>query len=371
LDKFKQKTKILWANVLKLVTDVRTQQRLANSLPENLYEHYFFGRCTNEKSEKNYGLKISKRFSLNRLIAPIKMACVIKKIKPHILVISAVELLPYIFIYKLLSAKTKIIYDLQENYHHNIKFQNNYPAFIKNILAKFVRMIEYFSAKKLSGIIYAEKCYIHEVPIISKTKHIYWPNKMPLSKKNSELYIKNEKKNSFLLSGTINESNGIFEAIQFAEKQYKINEQFELIIFGQIVSKKLFKMVKEITKNKIYITNKSSLSPIPFEQILLAMHQAQALLLPYQINPSNKDRIPSKLYEAISLKVPVIISKNASWGKLISTLDAGLSIDFQDFSEDLLSIVSEKNFFQKEIDQHHIYLTEQEELASFFQACIQ
>ena len=72
-----------------------------------------------------------------------------------------------------------------------------------------------------------------------------------------------------------------------------------------------------------------SSTPIPYQDILSQIGEHSIALLPYQVNKSTQNKIPTKLYEYIGLGIPILISPNPLWAKIIERYHAGLSIDFK------------------------------------------
>ena len=98
---------------------------------------------------------------------------------------------------------------------------------------------------------------------------------------------------------------------------------------GHCPNNQTFRTLKEEVNGIENIDFIVSTTPIPHQEILSHIGDNTIALLPYQVNKSTEKKIPTKLYEYIGLGIPVLISLNPLWDKIIKKHPPGLSINFQ------------------------------------------
>jgi hypothetical protein len=72
------------------------------------------------------------------------------------------------------------------------------------------------------------------------------------------------------------------------------------------------------------------------------MLQSHAVLLPYKSNKSTENRIPTKVFECLSLGIPMIANECQIWSEIIKDLNAGLCIDFENYNFEIFNLSSHK-----------------------------
>jgi hypothetical protein len=262
-----------------------------------------------------------------------------------------------------------------ENYFQNIAYQNTYPIYLRFLLAFAVRIVENICSFFVDIFILAEKCYATELEFVQKN-YIILENKFAIPKEFTNISPKNKTekpKNSliFIHSGTISQSYGSKEAIifvkQFVEQYPTISVQ--LILIGFCSNPSYYAELQALSKNISYISWQiSTQKPVAHQHILEAIAKADIALVPYQINPSNIHRIPTKFYEYIYFRVPMLLSNNTFWVNFCEQYAAALPVDFQDISKNLeiyaqiFNIFFEKlnYFYSKKIEETEILWTEKD-----------
>ncbi len=319
-------TKIAIASTLKPVIDPRTYEKIGRSLAlSRLYEVHILGASpsTGSPIDNIYLYPIATiNDSLGRLFMPWKILLLLFRIRPQTLIITTHELLIIGTVYKLISG-AKLIYDIQENYFFNLLYQNNYPWGLRHILAFYVRFKEVFLAIFINHFLLAERCYADEINFI-KQRYTILENKF--IEPEIELKKQENSPTELILSGTISKEYGVFDTLQFF-KQLSASD-CRLTIVGHCPNNQTFSKLINAVKGINNITLKVSVSPVPHQEILSYLGTNSIGLLPYQVNKSTKNKLPTKLFEYIGLGIPVLISNNPGWNKIIERYHAGHSIDF-------------------------------------------
>lgn len=331
-----QPVKIAIASVLKPLKDSRSYYKFALSLREtNKYQINIIGFYVKKETDENlikfHPLFYQNRKSILRFSANFRLLKLIQEIKPKLLIVTTYELLPAAVIGKLLYGYN-IIYDIQENYALNLIHNNSGNKLVRFLFSKVIQCVEYCSRPFIDHFIFAEACYKQEFPAIKN--HTLLENKF--QGPNLPIVTPNKLTNKhlrFLLCGTLTEVYGSIEAIEWFIQFQKIYPDAQLRILGHAPLARFRERLKTSIAGKQSIIADISPNPIPYESILDAFKSADAVLLPYHQIPSISPKIPSKLYECLALGKPFLFTTNPKWQELAKKYNAGLEIDFKDFSE--------------------------------------
>src|SRR5690349_5311773 len=161
------KTRILLASLLKPVNEPRMYEKIGKSLtklPEvdvHICGYHATSVLPNSANLFLHPLFSFKRLSIGRLLAQFKYFRFLFQLKPGVVIVATHELLLVTIIYKLISG-CKVLYDVQENYYRNLKYQQNYPPGVKTILANLVRAFEIVTAPFVDHFLAAEENYAQE-----------------------------------------------------------------------------------------------------------------------------------------------------------------------------------------------------------------
>ena len=364
--------KIVILSVLKPVDDVRTYKKIAKSLVEENRKITligFKGSLSSHAEKENIDFvelfDNKNRLGVWRFFAGFEVLIELVKIRPHKIIVSAVELLPFTLFYKFFS-NTKLIYDVQENYAFNILYQDNYPKFLKRTLAFLVRGFEKISSSFIDLYLLAEQCYLEEIPFLKNKNYVFLENKFLIENEiKPSLYQQNfeqKKEIKFLLYGSFSKTYGTLEGILFFKKLEKALQKrgfsAHLMLAGYCSDKKYTEKIMETINNEpsISILNNSVLLPISHQILLQELQKTDFVILPYLFNKSTQNCIPTKFYECLAYQKPMLFSKNKRWEDFILPLYAGISIDFENVvAESELKIIVEKiisnYFYQNTIDE--------------------
>jgi Glycosyl transferases group 1 len=321
------KAKIVIASTLKPIIDPRAYEKIGISLANTgLYDVHLIGPPPT-LAEAAAGISLypfKKNISspVKRFIIPWQILKLALQIKPEVLIINTHELLFVGVIFKLFSGK-KLIYDIRENYFFNLVYQKNYPWGGRHLLAIYVRTKEVLLAVMIDHFLLAEQCYAQEIKFIGN-RYSVLENKFkpPVS----GIVKAVQHKITFLLSGTISREYGVFEAIRFMRQLPA--DKYQMIIIGHCPNRHTLSQLKNYIKADENIDLQVSATPIPHAEIIARIGDKTIGLLPYQFNKSTVNKLPTKLYEYLGLGIPLLISPNPRWQKLLETYQAGLSYDF-------------------------------------------
>jgi len=293
----------------------------------NKYRINIIGFCSKKKPVLDdiqfTSIFCRRRTHPSRALSSLKFLKEIFRYRPKLVIVTTYELLPMALVGKLF-LRYRLIYDLQENYHQNVLLNQTLLAGIKKFVAGAIQLIERTAHPFIDHYFFAEQIYPSQFPYIKNSTVL--ENKFAgelIPSKNTA-----RKKTTFVISGTITRVYGVEKAIAwFIALQQEI-PKLSLHIIGHIpLSNFKLSIEKQVAGHRNISLNLSS-SPLPYAVILDAVRQSEIVLMPYDTIESIRTKIPSKLYESIALKKPILISENPLWEKLINVYPAGLTLDF-------------------------------------------
>lgn len=322
--------KIVIGSVLKPVDDTRSFEKIGMTLAQQTdCEITIVGFHSQKKAQTIQQIHLIplfdfSRLSIQRLLAPLKFFRLLLKVKADIVIVTTYELLIVSCVFRIIFGG-HIYYDVQENYALNVWHSDKLPFWLKPLLYGYIRSIEYGTRPWIKGYILAEACYKVQCGFIG-ANHFLAENKYAgpiLSPKRKE----DSRPLHLLYTGTIAESYGVFEAIDFA---LSLNKHLPctLTIIGYCSSSGTLKKLNQRIDNQHTINLIGGDHLIPHEQIIEAIRLADFGLIPYQDNPATNTCIPTKLYEYLALQLPIICTPNPLWQALIQRHQAGITYDF-------------------------------------------
>lgn len=326
------KKSIAILSVLKPVNDTRNYEKVATSIGNtNKYAINIIGFYSKNLPEiKNirfHPVFAFDRRSWIRFLAPVMIWRILLKVKPKLIIVTCSELLIVTVLYKILFG-AKIIYDIQENYYRNIRYTPTYASFVRLPLAYIVRLVERITAPSIDAFFLAEKVYLQQLDFVRDNALII-ENKTLISNIGTRSSKTHDQKKKLLYCGTIARHYGIFDAIRFAEELFEKGNDITLRIIGYAPDLKMRREVKSLIADKPFIDTLGIDFLVPHDQIITELENADFCLLPYQKSKSTEGRFPTKLYECLVMQIPVIISPNPRWNKVIEEYNAGILFDFQ------------------------------------------
>lgn len=342
------KKKIAIISILKPVNDPRNYKKIGVSLAETKkYEIHIIGFSASGipvyPNIHFHPVFHFQRLSLKRITASWNIYKILLKVKPDAIISNTHETLMVTVLNKILFG-TKILYDVQENYMKNIRYSQAFPPLFRRFLARFVRLKERLLAPFFDFFFLAEKCYERELNFIGK-RYAVVENKY-VAENISPPPMKFNKAFTITYTGTIAEEYGIFDALDFAGLLQE-HIPTRLKITGYCPNQKTLLKLKEATRHLTYVEIVGADKPVAHDKIVYELGQADFAILPYRLNTYYSQRIPTKIYECLSLKKPMITRKNAAWQFLFDEFDAFVFTDFKSISPGLIGQLKKGQFYTK------------------------
>jgi glycosyltransferase involved in cell wall biosynthesis len=323
-----KKRRIVIASVLKPVDDTRMFEKMGISLA-SFYKVDIIGYpSVKSPIHPEIGFHPSSAFhrlSFRRIIAPLTILLKVLPLKPDLLIITTHELLGTAFLSKIFTG-SRIIYDVRENYRRNILHTEAFPKILRPVLAAWVTVKEWFARFFVDHYLLAEKGYADELrfPHGSFTileNKFRKPDSLP-AKRNSTSGVVN-----LVFSGTINESTGVFTAILLANKLHQLSPDIRLHIIGYCAQKAVLAEVKKRMADKDFISLTGGDRLVPHREIMSAIQESDFGIVSYPPNPSTINAIPTKLYEYLGNRLPMLLIQHPSWVNIVAKYEGAVPFD--------------------------------------------
>jgi hypothetical protein len=346
-----KKMKIVIASILKPADDVRAFEKMAMTLAGEGHEVCLIGMPATTPVTPPHvrfmELVPFHRLSWRRVLAPFQVLKKIREVKPQLLIVNTHELLIVGVLNRILFG-TKIIYDIQENYYQNILWTGVFSPWVRRLIAWWVRITEWLTTPFFHRVIFAEKCYTEELSFVA-SKAVVIENKAALPGG----FIRSAASDKLLLAftGTLGESTGVFEAIAFADRLYERRADLELHIIGFCAQPEKLAQIMSQCSGKRYIKLVVGKMQVGHERIMNLIGRANFGIISYPPSPHTANRTPTKLFEYMSAKLPILLSNNPRWQALTDPLSAAIMVDFQKPTlERILAEMNGRNFYTGPVD---------------------
>lgn len=320
-----KKRRIVLASVLKPVDDTRMFEKIGQTLAGHAEVFIIGFRSASIPAAKGISFFPHRRpfgrVSLARLLAPWQIMRQVLNLRPDALVICTHELLVPAALLKLLTG-IRIYYDVQENYYLNILHTKAaFPRGVRRLVATYVRCKERFVAGLIDHFILAEQIYAAQLGFVNgrftvvENKSVY---KAAAPRTRHRVV-------NFLFSGTLARSTGVLEAINIADHLHEANPEITLTIAGYIPTKDDLEMIENAVNGKPFISLIGGRSLVPHFTINRLIEGADVGIVSYPSSPAVEGRIPTKLYEYMALRLPILAVGSFSWEGMLSQYAAGMA----------------------------------------------
>jgi len=334
-------TSILIASVLKPVDDTRLYEKIGRSLASRVeFRVTIIGYPTVHESEatdvKWVMLEKFNRLSLKRWTASWKIGWYAWKMKPDVFLFSTHELLG-VAVFLRFFRGVITIYDVQENYYRNILFTNAFPVPLRWPLACWVRLKEVMTQPFMQHYFLAERGYAREMTFF-KSKFTVLENKALVSEIIPERKYATSSTVKLLFSGTLDASTGVFEAIRWAERLHAVDNRIRLTIIGFAARETSRERLNREARAHEWIELIGVNELVPHQCIVEAIGTADFGIVCYPLSKHIVNSIPTKVYEYLAYRLPMLLQQHPPWEKLCEPYRAAVIVPASAFSpEQVLS----------------------------------
>lgn len=325
-----KKRRLVIASILKPIDDSRMLEKIAVSLVKSGgFTVDIIGYPSKVRPEVEgvtlHPLAPFRRLSFSRLFSRFRVLRKVFAIKPNLLIVNTHELLTVAVVARLLLG-TRIIYDIRENYFRNILYGGTLPPMIREVVALSVRLKEKLTSVFFHLFLLAEQGYASEMRFFGRRFEVVG-NKAIVSGATSTVAPARTRCN-LVFTGTLAQSTGVFEAIRLAKILHDVSPDITLSIIGYCAkASDLGKLKAAISPNK-FITLTGGGQLVPHGQIMKALTTADFGIICYPPSPHTVNSIPTKLYEYLSIGLPIILQNHKPWVDWCAPANACIPVDF-------------------------------------------
>lgn len=365
-----EKTKVVIASLLKPIDDTRMFEKFGLSMAEtNKYEVNIIGfGSKNVRSATNvtlHPLTPFERLSFNRWLKPFTVYRILLKVKPKIIIVNTHELLIVTSLYKILFG-TKFIYDLRENYVKNIRHTDAFPKPLRPVLAAWVRTKEWLSKPFINHYILAERVYLKQLPFLSQKTTLIENKYAPQAQERTAYRNPDPQFTDLVFTGTLAESNGVFEAIDITVTLHDIDPSIRLRIVGYCALKKDLLRLQEAIKDLDFIELNGGDHLVPHSEIIEAIQKADfGFVLKKPNKGTNDEKLLTRLFEYTANKLPILVLNNPVWVDFCDTFNAAIQINPLNYNpQTILRQMKEANFYDRGDTTSSLWQSESPKLLS-------
>ena len=276
------------------------------------------------------------RLTYRRLWAKWQVFRIVWSLKPSLLIFNTHELLVPSVLLKIFM-DLRIFYDVRENYYRNILFAGSFPWFISWPIACGVRFKEKLLAPAVEHFFLAEKGYEIEFKFhrggwtFVENKALTLPKPSDTRKGASDMRL--------LFSGTLAESTGVFQAIHLAKKLHQLDASVSLTIIGYAAKANVLSKIRQEIQEQPFIQLIGGDQLVPHQQILAQIQQSDFGILSYPYSRHTENSLPTKLFEYLQAKLPIILERRWPWTKRFEGYKPFIYFDF--LKEDYVTLLHE------------------------------
>lgn len=369
-----KKTKVVIASLLKPIDDTRMLEKFGLSLVEtNQYDINIIGFDSKNVKRSNdivfHPLKPFSRLSFSRLLRPWRVFKNYIKVKPQVIMFNTHELLIVTCVYKIIFGG-KLVYDIRENYFKNIRSTQVFPWAVRPFLSAWVRFKEWCSKPFIKHYILAERIYEQQLPFLSNHRTIIENKYAPQKDEQTAYRSTNPDFIDLAYTGTIGESNGIFEAIAIAKQLHEIDNSVRLRIVGYCALKSDLIRLKAEIKGSDYIELNGGDHLVPHSEIIEAIQKADfGFVLKKPNNGMNEEKLLTRIFEYTANKLPILLLNNPTWVNYCNQFNGAIVIDPQDFQpKACLEAMTSREFYTKGDTDSSLWNSEESKLLQLMES---
>lgn len=233
------------------------------------------------------------------------------------------ELLPIGILLKLFTLK-KVIYDVHEDWPHEIRTREWIAPPLREIIAGIFGIFEQLGARLMDGIILAGEAVrnpvvrgrtivIHNYAILEYCRDL---------DKATEREHRDNNDYTLIYVGGLVRIRGVYEMVK-AMEFISARRRVRLQLFGEFVDRKTEDSVRSLEG----FSRVELLGWVPYKDIYKHLSRADIGLILFHPLPSYLEAMPNKLFEYMAAGLPVIASNFPLWKEIVEGNECGLTVD--------------------------------------------
>lgn len=264
---------------------------------------------------------------VRRLLRIFQLLRIARQLRPAIVHLHSIETLVPLLIFK--PNGSRVVFDRHEDYPRNILYGMHWPSPLRRPLASLCRQVENWASKRLDGVIYAEsafegrlalpaeRCVVVENRYCGQVRPQDWPPETarPVTP-------------VLLLSGTIAEEWGALRCVTFW-RLWNEKEPARLKFIGRCQSDSLRRKVERLAAEsglENLLEWRCTPNGIDFDEIEEAIANCTLGLALYRLSPARADRTPTRFFEYMAWRKPLLFTAHRPWEALNDVCRFGLSV---------------------------------------------
>lgn len=309
---------ICHVSILNPLRHTRVYHKLARSQARMGYRVSVIAQGRGDMQTDDLGIRLLprrefSRTSWRRWFSNLLMLRVTLRMKADAYVLHTPELLPLGFLLKRI-LRTKILYDVHEDYAANLRYGAHWSARYRGLLARMVRAFERLAVRYwVDGVCYAEACYDNQLRALPQQKLIL--ENVFVAPQDSPQLPSLPPQPYLLYSGTIAQANGIFDAIELWRRWQEV-EPIHLVVAGHTQHPSLLTTIQTRISRTGFADRFTLIGGntyVPYADMVALIEGCYAGLSLYQDLPQIRGKMPTKFFEYMACKKPLIFSPQPAW----------------------------------------------------------
>jgi glycosyltransferase involved in cell wall biosynthesis len=342
-----KKRRIVLASVLKPVDDTRMFEKMGGSLGTTYAVHIvgYPGSAAwpAHNSVFAHPLRPFRRISLRRILAPWRILARVVALRPAVFVFCTHELIIVALLARLLTS-CRLVYDVRENYYRNILYTAAFPRALRPLVAGYVRTWEHIGAGFIHHFLLAERGYAQELSFGHGRRTII-ENKLRRLPTVAPTPGLTPARN-FLFTGTLSEITGLFTALDLLEQLHHHDPAVRGTIIGYCALAGERQRLQAHLATMPYVTLHGGDRLVPHPAIEREILQADVGIIAYPPNPATEHSFPTKLYEYLGYRLPILLVDHPPWVAYAAQFDAAVTFRSASFdAAQALQQLREKTFY--------------------------
>lgn len=313
----------------------------------------------------NVQIKMYPQFSRslqNRLLRIGELWRLCQSERPNILMVHTAELLPLAVAHKLLHPQVKLVFDVLEDYEQNLRYHPFMRGWKKHLAALAIKYVQRLLVPFFEAVFYAEKCYDNVLHVADKRKYFLLNRFSPRATENeTRTTLPDLPPLPYMLCcGTLNRSWGVFRSLSLWEKLNEISP-LHLVVAGFTYDETVVPEILAFVSKSAYkerFTLVGGMQYVPYPVITYYIQHCAFGMALYDLPPSIRGKIPTKFYEFLAFKKPLLFTQDAYWDQLNREWLLGVSVSAD---KSVAEIWEELQNYQPQADNEKVYSWEANE----------
>lgn len=281
----------------------------APSLASNGHEVIYMSGAPEETKKDGFIFKrLSKRTRKRaRFTGSLNLFRRIKHLDPDAIQLCSVEQLPLGLLIKFLT-KIKVIYDCREDMYNSMRYsKEQYPVWMRIILAKCTKLVEYIAAKTFDGFVVSDPALAEIHSAMPKESKMIFLNTALLSMFPQSYQKLDQREYDVVLLGGMTRRSGFIVLLECLNKLLSKGRRVKTLLIGEPDSEMKIMLDKDQQYNQIReLINITG--HVDYVQVPSLLAQAKIGLVLLLDMPKFHNNIACKAFEYMACGMPVISS---------------------------------------------------------------